>query len=300
MGYVSSELLSRMEASPEDFRFSSVPEMERLLKDSDLQSRFAARIGIGLGEVYAAAQQRYENERANARADMAVLKGQQNGSMSNQTFEGQLATQEEFIRQSGGFRPVLRVGGEAVVGTGVELYHEGILIADANKMEAETGLRYMGVTPPDWMTKDWSEEAQNTEADRRAGVSPRDQFSNRGREQAWRGAALGTGLVLGRVLPKFVPTAEAESAATKPIHGNSALSPRPATLYRLEDYSGNFLKWGITQNPATRYPASFLKYMRLVRVTEGPRSLMLQLERDLVETAPGPLNMEPWAGSRAP
>ena len=49
-----------------------------------------------------------------------------------------------------------------------------------------------------------------------------------------------------------------------------------------------------------RFFASFNKYMILVPNKVGPRTLMLQLERDLVERAPGPLNMEPWAGSRAP
>jgi hypothetical protein len=29
---------------------------------------------------------------------------------------------------------------------------------------------------------------------------------------------------------------------------------------------------------------------------QGPRNLMLQIERDMIEIDPGPLNNEPWAG----
>jgi hypothetical protein len=89
---------------------------------------------------------------------------------------------------------------------------------------------------------------------------------------------------------------EADNAIA--IHGNSALSPRTAYLYRLEDLDGNLLKWGITQNLGKRYMKSFLLDKRLVNVAQGARSDMLTLERNLVETQPGPLNREPWRGSR--
>jgi hypothetical protein len=80
------------------------------------------------------------------------------------------------------------------------------------------------------------------------------------------------------------------------IHGNSYSSPRLTHLYRLEEDSGRFLKWGMTSNPAKRYTKSFMsgKTMRIVR--SGPRRQIAALERRLVERSPGPLNRERWAG----
>ena len=84
------------------------------------------------------------------------------------------------------------------------------------------------------------------------------------------------------------------------IHGNSANSPRTAYLYGLYDKeTSQLLKWGITQNPATRYTKTFMEDKIIRPMTSGPRALMLQQERNLVETQPGPLNFEPWAGSQA-
>jgi hypothetical protein len=37
------------------------------------------------------------------------------------------------------------------------------------------------------------------------------------------------------------------------VHGNSRLSEAPTSLYQLYDLEGNYLKTGITQNPAGRY-----------------------------------------------
>ena len=82
------------------------------------------------------------------------------------------------------------------------------------------------------------------------------------------------------------------------IHGNSINSPRTAYLYRLETKDGQFLKWGISQNPATRYSKIFLRNKDLEIVQSGARREILQVERNLVETQPGPLNFEPWAGAR--
>jgi hypothetical protein len=83
------------------------------------------------------------------------------------------------------------------------------------------------------------------------------------------------------------------------VHGNSKLSPRPATLYELyqvgEDGSLTFLKHGISQNPATRYSKSFMEDKRFFEVATGPRADMLALERQRVTQNPGPLNFEPWA-----
>ena len=81
------------------------------------------------------------------------------------------------------------------------------------------------------------------------------------------------------------------------IHGNSLLSPRPAYLYRLWSNEGDFLKWGISQNPQSRYPSGFMMDKIIDPMQVGPRPLILQLERHVVETKPGPLNLEPWAGA---
>ena len=83
------------------------------------------------------------------------------------------------------------------------------------------------------------------------------------------------------------------------IHGNSAASPRTAYLYRLVDDEGQFLKWGITQDMAKRYPKWFMEGKKMFKFAEGSRADMLRLERDLVETMPGSLNHERWAGIRA-
>jgi hypothetical protein len=84
------------------------------------------------------------------------------------------------------------------------------------------------------------------------------------------------------------------------IHGNSKLSERPATLYARFEKNGNFLKWGISWNPDTRYSKTQLKTDHLETYMTGSRSEMLDIERDLAETIPGPMNRERWAGSRIP
>ncbi|WP_223641673.1 RHS repeat-associated core domain-containing protein [Corallococcus sp. EGB] len=88
--------------------------------------------------------------------------------------------------------------------------------------------------------------------------------------------------------------------AIKP-HGNSASSPRTTFLYRLADRdTGEHLKWGVSQNPEGRYPSKFMKDKFLFIEDQGPRRLMLDIERDMVELDPGPLNHEPWAGKGLP
>lgn len=71
--------------------------------------------------------------------------------------------------------------------------------------------------------------------------------------------------------------------------------PRTTYLYKLYDAGGKFLKWGITINPKTRYPKCDLYDLRPQAC--GCRSEMLDLERQMVEKDPGPMNFEPWAGS---
>lgn len=63
-------------------------------------------------------------------------------------------------------------------------------------------------------------------------------------------------------------------------HGNTS-GNQLAWLYRLETSSGDFLKWGVSGNPATRYPAGFMEGKRLIPIKQGPLSSILQLERSL-------------------
>ncbi|WP_317045850.1 RHS repeat-associated core domain-containing protein [Apibacter adventoris] len=85
------------------------------------------------------------------------------------------------------------------------------------------------------------------------------------------------------------------------LHGNSALSTKPAVLYALYDADGNFKKWGITDkvnNPRARYGNTIPEDWDIIEMTRGTRADMLKLERELSEKAPGPLNKEKWAGSK--
>ena len=88
--------------------------------------------------------------------------------------------------------------------------------------------------------------------------------------------------------------------STEKKHGNSIDSEIPATLYGRFDSDGNFEKWGISQDPSTRYSTTVLDGGQLKTYRSGPRSEILKQERRLVERFPGPLNKEPWAGSKKP
>lgn len=79
------------------------------------------------------------------------------------------------------------------------------------------------------------------------------------------------------------------------MHGNSRNSARTTYLYELQTSDGQFLKYGISVNPSTRYSNSFMVGKRIDRITSGTRADMLALERQMVIANPGPLNKEPWA-----
>lgn len=57
-------------------------------------------------------------------------------------------------------------------------------------------------------------------------------------------------------------------------------------LYQKVGPNGEHLKFGITDNPATRYTAAQLNGGGLRILDQGPRSDMLSLERQLHETLP--------------
>lgn len=92
---------------------------------------------------------------------------------------------------------------------------------------------------------------------------------------------------------------ESNQPPAKEPHRNRA-DDRPASLYEKYDKNGNFEKHGVThhENPAKRYTKKEIDQGRVDGVDRGPRKKMLEKERELVETNPGPKNREPWAGRR--
>lgn len=83
------------------------------------------------------------------------------------------------------------------------------------------------------------------------------------------------------------------------VHGNTA-GNQYAERYELYDKNGIFQKNGVSQNANTRYSKAELAGGRVRVVETGPRRQMLDNERFATETNPGPLNREPWAGTRKP
>jgi hypothetical protein len=66
----------------------------------------------------------------------------------------------------------------------------------------------------------------------------------------------------------------------------TSLGSCPTYLYQKVGALGEHLKFGVTKNPSTRYTADELAGGQLKIIAEGPRSEMLQLERNLHETLP--------------
>ena len=61
---------------------------------------------------------------------------------------------------------------------------------------------------------------------------------------------------------------------------------------------GDFQKWGISPDASKRYTDKQLSGGRVEVIETGTRKEMLKKERNLVETKPGPQNLEKWAGKR--
>ena len=76
-------------------------------------------------------------------------------------------------------------------------------------------------------------------------------------------------------------------------HRNTA-DDREATLYKKYGPEGDFRKHGVThhEDPNRRYTKEELDGGRAVAVDRGPRREVLQRERELVETDPGPENLD--------
>jgi RHS repeat-associated protein len=102
-----------------------------------------------------------------------------------------------------------------------------------------------------------------------------------------------------------------------PNGGNSA-DNRPTWLYRVVDRLGNLIKHGVTSHDDvnTRYPRGGRDWKRLEQIAREmfgsdeigidqdpqriPRREALNIERQRVETNPGPANKERWAGRQKP
>lgn len=103
---------------------------------------------------------------------------------------------------------------------------------------------------------------------------------------------------IGRASTPSPPTVlPVETPPEEKVHGNTA-GPQLSWLYRLEAGDNSFLKWGVSQYPKLRYPTAFMKDKFIIPMKQGTRKKMLEMERDLVETEPGPMNFEPWRGAR--
>lgn len=100
-----------------------------------------------------------------------------------------------------------------------------------------------------------------------------------------------------------VRRSEETAVAAKEVkapHGN-VVDDRLATRYKKYDKEGNFEKHGVTkhEDPTKRYTSREINGGTVVAQERGPRREMLQKERELVETNPGPKNRERWAGTRS-
>ena len=114
--------------------------------------------------------------------------------------------------------------------------------------------------------------------------------------EAANGLLLGIGGMAGARVPGVNNQLEFDVVnGENGIHANSRLSTRTTYLYELQTSDGQFLKYGISVNPDTRYSNSFMVGKRIIPITSGTRSDMLAVERQMVISNPGPLNNEPWA-----
>jgi RHS repeat-associated protein len=84
---------------------------------------------------------------------------------------------------------------------------------------------------------------------------------------------------------------------TKKVHGNTA-GEQPAELYKKTDKDGKLQKWGVSKDASKRYTKKQIGGDQVDVIDRGTRREMLDKERKLVETDPGPQNREPWAGKR--
>jgi hypothetical protein len=64
--------------------------------------------------------------------------------------------------------------------------------------------------------------------------------------------------------------------------------------------TGQFMKWGITNDPRGRYSGEDRANTEMTVVAQGSREDMAAVERYLILTDPGPSNKEPFRGRDIP
>lgn len=202
-------------------------------------------------------------------------------------------------------RPTAVVGQLTASRRGVDEHHTHAAIHRAIPKAHEDGAYvYDGVVKPSVQT--CSPHSSRASSDR--AVEPVHREDGRGvrlRAPPVLAAESGSGLVDGAngalrdpATGRFAPNPD--RVAPEPssgLHGNSRLSDATTFLYRRVTNDGGFQKWGITNSLKGRYSSTELGTDQLIPMTYGSRSDMVDLERWLVESDPGPLNGESWAGA---
>jgi hypothetical protein len=102
---------------------------------------------------------------------------------------------------------------------------------------------------------------------------------------------------LGCTAADILPGGKQAGGAASALHRNK-VDRRHATLYAKFDRDGNFEKWGIThhKDPNKRYTRAERNGGDVERIARRPRSWIIKMERELVQSLPGSKNREWWTG----
>jgi RHS repeat-associated protein len=105
-------------------------------------------------------------------------------------------------------------------------------------------------------------------------------------EAAWAGGAALAGMIGAAGIVKGIKAWKALKTGTQLEFQFAKELPDVSYLYQKVGGRGEHLKFGVTENPATRYTKAELKGGKLTVIAHGERSEMLSLERQLHETLP--------------